>query len=104
MEKVWEELKKIELQAQQIQTEAQDKARNITQQAKKDAEKLVANSKEYAEEESQKLHSTAVAKANEAQEAAFKAQQETADKLKKKAQTHMDKAVSAVLAEVLEAT
>ena len=49
MEKVWEELKKIELQAEQIRIEAQNRAKEITNLANQEAEKLVANSKAYAE-------------------------------------------------------
>ena len=58
MEKVWDELKKIEAQAEQISSDAQDKAKKISLLAKQDAEKLIANSKTYAEEESQKLYAS----------------------------------------------
>ncbi len=51
MEKVWEELKKIEAKADQIKSTAQNKAKEITVLAQQEAEKLVANSKTYAEEE-----------------------------------------------------
>jgi vacuolar-type H+-ATPase subunit H len=102
MEKVWEELKKIEAQAQQIQTDAQEKAKKMTQQAKADAEKLVANSKVYAEEEAQKLYDQAVVEANAAHDAQLKTTQETAVKLKVQAQKNMDKAVNIVVDLVLE--
>ncbi len=102
MEKVWEELKKIEAQAQQIQTDAQEKAKKMTQQAEADAEKLIANSKVYAEEEAQKLYDDAVAEANAAHDQKLKTTQENATDLKQQAQKNMDKAVSAVFESVLE--
>ncbi len=40
MEKVWDELKKIDAQADQIQSDAQEKAKKITVLAKEEAEKL----------------------------------------------------------------
>lgn len=102
MEKVWDELKKIEAQAQQIQTDAQDKAKKLTQQTKQDAEKLIANSKIYADEESQKLHERIIEEANSARDAQLKSNEETAEKLKGQAKKSMDKAVSAVVDSVLE--
>ncbi len=102
MEKVWEELKRIEAEAQKIQTDAQEKAKKMTQQAKADAEKLVANSKVYAEEESQKLYDTAVAEANTEHSEKLKATEETAAKLRQQAHTNMDKAVTLVVDSVLE--
>ncbi|MCL5950085.1 MAG: hypothetical protein M1490_06385, partial [Candidatus Bathyarchaeota archaeon] len=64
MQKVWEELKGIETQAEQIQTDAKDKAKKITAQAQKDADKLLENSKTYGAEESQKRYQAAIAEAN----------------------------------------
>jgi flagellar assembly protein FliH len=102
MEKVWEELKKIEAQAQQIQTDAQDKAKKMIQQAKQDAEILIANSKTYAEEESQKLYAKVIAEANSARDTELKTNQEATNKLKAQAEKRMDKAVTAVVDSVLE--
>jgi vacuolar-type H+-ATPase subunit H len=102
MEKVWDELKKIEAQAQQIQTDAQDRAKKLTQQAKQDAEKLVANSKIYAEEESQKLYDQAISEVNAEREAKFKASQKNAYELKAQAEKRMDEAVSTIVHLVLE--
>ncbi len=102
MEKVWDELKKIEAQAEQIQGEAQDRAKRIVLLAKKDAEKLVENSKMYAEAESQKLHSEAIEEANRRRNDQLTANEETVAKLKSKAVKRMDKAVSVVVNAVLE--
>jgi vacuolar-type H+-ATPase subunit H len=102
MEKVWDELKKIEAQAEQIQGEAQDRAKKMVLLAKKDAEKLVENSKTYAEAESQKLHSEAIEEADRRRNDQLTANEETVAKLKSKAEKRMDKAVSVVVNAVLE--
>lgn len=104
MQKVWEELKKIEAEAEQIQTDAQDKAKNITIQAQKDAEKLLSNSRTYAQEESQKLYNNAIAEANKSREEKLEANEKVAENLKAKAEKRMDKAVIAVVNAVLEET
>ncbi len=104
MQKVWEELKNIEAQAEQIQNDAKDKAKTITAQAQKDAEKLFANSKTYAQEESQKLHAKAIDEANQHRDELLKVNQQAAGKLKAQAEKRMDKAVSAVVNAVLEET
>ena len=102
MEKVWDELKKIEAQAQQIQNDAQVKAKKLTQQAKQDGEKLLNNSIIYGEEESQKIHERVTAEANNARQAQLKSNDETAEKLKAQAQNRTDKAVSKIVDSVLE--
>ncbi len=102
MEKVWDELKKIEAQAEQIQNNAQERAKNMVLLAKQNSEKLIENSRIYSEEESQKLFVNAIKEANLSREEHLKATQEAIEKLKAKAEKRMDKAVSAVLNEVLE--
>ena len=102
MEKVWDELKKIEAQAEQIQNDAQDRAKKMVLLAKQDAEKLVENSKTYAEAESQKLYAKAVEEANQEREEHLKANEEAARNLKSKAEKRIDKAVLVVVNAVLE--
>ena len=104
MQKVWEELKKIEAQAEQIQTDAKDKAKQITTQAQKDAEKLLANSRTYAKEESQKCYQAVVDQANQDREKQLADNEQMAAKLKVQAEKRMDKAVAAVVNAVLEET
>jgi vacuolar-type H+-ATPase subunit H len=102
MEKVWDELKKIEAQAEQIQNDAQDRAKKMALLAKQDALKLVENSIIYAEEESRRLYAKAIEEANQERDEHLKSNQEAAEKLKAKAEKRMDKAVSAVVNAVLE--
>lgn len=102
MEKVWEELKKIEAQAQQIKVDSQERAKGITQQAKQDAEKLASETKKIADEESQKLYNAAIAEANGVRDAQLSQNHEAAEKLKAQAQKNMDKAVDTVVISILE--
>ncbi len=102
MKKVWDELKKIEAQAEQIKSEAQVRAKKVILLAKKDAEELVEKSKTYAEAESQKLRSMAIEEANLNRDEQLKANEETVANLKSKAEKRMDKAVSVVVKAVLE--
>lgn len=102
MEKVWDELIKIEAQAEQIQNDTQDRAKKMVLLAKQDAEKLVENSKTYAETESQRLQEKAIEEANQERDENLKASAEAAENLKLIAEKRMDKAVSAVMIAVLE--
>jgi vacuolar-type H+-ATPase subunit H len=102
MEKVWDELKKIEAQAEQIQNDAQDRAKKMVLLAKQDAEKLVENSKTYAEAESQKLYEKAIDEANQERNEHLKVNEAVVGNLKLKAEKRMEKAVSTVVNAVLE--
>jgi len=102
MEKVWDELKKIEAQAEQIQNDAQDRAKKMVLLAKQDAEKLVENSRTYAEAESQKLYAKAIEEANQERDEHLKVNEEVVGNLKLKAEKRMEKAVSTVVNAVLE--
>jgi vacuolar-type H+-ATPase subunit E/Vma4 len=102
MEKVWDELKKIEAQAEQIRSEAQERAKKIVLLAKQDSEKLIENSKTYSEAESQMRYSKAIEIANLDRSTQLEANEKAIDDLKTKAEKHMDNAVDAVLNAVLE--
>jgi vacuolar-type H+-ATPase subunit H len=102
MEKVWEELKKIEAQAEQIQIDAQNNAKKIALVAKQDAEKLIENSKNHAEEEAEKIYSTAIKEADQNYAECLKLNQQIATKLKVQAIKNMDQAVKAIINAVLE--
>jgi vacuolar-type H+-ATPase subunit H len=104
MEKVWDELKKIEAQAEQIQKDSQERAKSMVFLAKQDSETLIENSRIYAEEESKKLFANAIKEANQDRNDRLKANQETAEKLKVKAEKRMEKAVLAIVNVVLEET
>ncbi len=102
MEKVWEELKKIEAQAEQIRGETQNKAKEMTNLAKQEAEELFANSGTYAEEEGQTLYLSIIQDANQKRNEQLKANQVTADKLRVQAEKRMEPAIAKVVKAVIE--
>ena len=104
MEKVWEELKKIDAQAESIRAEAQKAAAKLKDVASQKAEKLIANSKMYAEEDAEQLYSREVEASNGEREKLLRENQENARKLKARAERRLDRAVSAVEAAVLGET
>ncbi len=104
MEKVWDELKKIEAQAEQIRNEAQDEAKKMTTLAQQEAEKLIANGKAYGEEEAQQLYTSMIQEANRNRDEQLKANQETIAKLREEAEKQMEQAVATVVNAVLGET
>ena len=104
MEKVWDELKKIEAQAEQIRTEAQDEAKKMTTLAQQEAEKLVANGKAYGEEEAQQIYNSTIQEANRNREEQLKANEEARSNLMAQAEKQLDQAVTTVVNRVLGET
>jgi F0F1-type ATP synthase membrane subunit b/b' len=104
MEKVWEELKKIDAQAEQIRSEAQTNAKEITSLAQKEAEALIANSKNYAQQEAQHLYTSAVSEANRSRDQQLEANQKTTENLIKQGQQRMKKASLTIVTAVLGET
>ncbi len=104
MERVWDELKKIEAQAEGIRAEVQQSADKITNLARQKAEQLIANGKSYAEEEAQRLNEGVVEEANRNRDEQLKTNQASAEKLRLRAEKRLDKAASAVEMSVLGET
>ena len=104
MEKIWEELKKIEAQAEQIRGETQDEAKKMADLAQQEAEELLANSGTYAEEEAQQLYMSTIQEANRNRDELLKANQVAADKLRVQAEKHMESAIAKVVNAVIEET
>ncbi len=104
MEKVWNELKKIEAQAEQIRSEAQKNAKEITTLAQQEAEKLVANSKNYAEEEAQQLYTRTIEEANRNRDRQLKENDAATEQLFLQAEQRMEKAETTIVKTVLGET
>ncbi len=104
MEKVWDELKKIEAQAEAIRSEAQNNAKEITAFAQQEAEKLQTNSKAYAEQEAQQIYNDALAEANRNRELELQVNKETTERLVQHARQRMEKAKRVIVASVLGET
>jgi vacuolar-type H+-ATPase subunit E/Vma4 len=102
MQRVWEELKKIESEAEQIRTEAQTRAKDITTLTRQNADKLIANSRAYAEEEAQQLSTSAIQDANEKRDEQLKTNETAIKNLRAQAEKHMDAAISRVVDAVIK--
>ena len=101
MEKVWEELKKIELQAEQIRAEAQNRAKEIINLSNQEAERLIANSKTYAEEEAQRLNQLAIKETNENHDKQMKTTDAIAEELRQSAEKRMKHAENVIVKAVV---
>jgi vacuolar-type H+-ATPase subunit H len=104
MERVWQELKRIEAQANQIRDEADTRAKEITNTAKQEAEELIANSKAYAEQEGQRLQKEASREANEKREARLRANEESLKEMESDAQKKIPQAQKIIVDAVLGKT
>lgn len=102
MEKIWEELKKIEGQAELIRSDARDNAKKMTDAAQKEAEELFANSITYAGEEAQQLYMSTIQEANSSRDQKLKLNEAATETLKKQAEKHMKTAISKVVNSVIE--
>jgi vacuolar-type H+-ATPase subunit H len=102
MGKVWEELKKIEAEAEKIRSGAQQKAQSITALAQQNSEKLVANSQTYAQGEGQQLYAGTVAEANRKRDEQLKASIAANEKLKVEAGKRMELAVNTVVKAIIK--
>jgi vacuolar-type H+-ATPase subunit H len=102
MEKIWDELKKIEAQADLIRGESQDKAKKMTDLATKEAEELMANSTNYADEDAQHLYQITTREANQNRDELLKANLVAADKLRLHAEKHMKPAIEKIVNAVIE--
>ncbi len=101
MEKVWGELKKIEDQAQEIHSDAQKNAKEITSLAQQEAENLVLDGKKYAREEADQLYAHAVDEANRKRDQQLEKTKAAAEKLGVQAGERMGNAVAAAVKVVL---
>jgi hypothetical protein len=101
MEKVWEELKKIEAQAERIRIEAQNKGKEIIKLAEQDAEKLLLNSKTYAQEDAEKIVTQAITEANRDKDEQLKDNDQAIRKLRETAEKRLDKAEEVIVDAVL---
>jgi len=101
MEKVWEELKRIEAQAQQIRVEALESSKQIVKVAEQYAGKLITNSKIYAEEDSQEKRESAIEEANHNRAQKLKKSQLDNEKLRQQAEKRMEKASDNIVGTVL---
>ncbi len=104
MERIWQELRKIEAKAEQIRIDAQTKAKDITDFAEQEAEELLANSKTYAQREAQQLQQLNIEEANKNRDMQLKTNDRSLEELERTAQKRIPKAQEAIIAAVLGKT
>lgn len=101
MEKVWDELKKIEAQAETIHKEAENNVNKILALAHQDGEKLIADSRIYAEEEAKQVYDQIVQEANHNRDQQLSENRKAIDNLQVKAKKRIERASLAIKTAVL---
>jgi hypothetical protein len=101
MEKVWDELKKIEQQAEKIQVDTQTKSTQLVNLAKKEAEQLIDNARTYAEEDSQRLYRNSILEANKAYEEKLRTGEEVGERLILQVEKHVEQCVDVIVKAVM---
>jgi F0F1-type ATP synthase membrane subunit b/b' len=96
MEKVWEELRKIESKAENIHSETLKKSEELITVANKDAEKLLSVSKKHTEAEANKLLTKYLQEAADERVAELEKNEESIKDLKATVEKHFDKAVDTI--------
>ena len=104
MEKIWEELKKIERGADLIRFEALDKSKEMIKVVGEESEKLISDSKKQANEEAKELLEKSTEAANEERVNALKKNEEFVEDLRKLAEKRMDEAVKMIFDAMLGKT
>jgi len=96
MERLWEELKKIENEAINICSEAKEKSETIIALAKEYAEKLLLDSTKSAEDEARELLNQYLDKARKESEKMLKRNEEMLKELKMKTGNRVNKAIKII--------
>jgi len=101
MEKVWEELRKIEDKAEQIRSETLNTSEKLMDIARKDAEKLLSLSKKHTESEADKLLKARIDQAEKERAADLEKNEKSIKELKATVEKQFDNAVDTVFDAVL---
>lgn len=101
MEKVWEELRKIESKAEYIHSETLKKSEELIAIANKDAEKLFSVSKKHTEAEANKLLNKYIREAANERTAALEKNEKSIKELRTTVEKNFDKAVNTIFDAVL---
>jgi vacuolar-type H+-ATPase subunit H len=101
MERVWDELRKIESKAEHIHSETLKKSEELLAVAEKDAEKLLSVSKEHTKVEADKLFDTYLKKASKDRDATLEENKRFINDLRTSVKKSFDEAVTKVFDAVL---
>lgn len=101
MEKIWEELRKIEKEADLIRSEALGKSKQIIMIARAESEKLISDSKIQMNEEADELLKRFREAIRKESEDALEKNEEFVKELRKSAEKRIDEAVKTIFDVVL---
>jgi F0F1-type ATP synthase membrane subunit b/b' len=101
MERVWDELRKIEKEAELLEEEAVKKSKAISEVANREAEKIIFNSRIYADAEVNGLRDASVKEIAEKKETMLKENSGNVSRLSALAEENKKKAVNFVFDQVL---
>lgn len=104
MERVWKELKNIEMEAERIRSESLRKSKEIVATAREEAEKLISDSKKHAEEEADELLDKYLEKAKRERENSLKKSEVFIEKLRVTVEKRINEAVKMIFDMVLGKT
>lgn len=99
---IWEELKKIDSEADKVLLEVKNKSKLVNEEAKKNAKVLIEKSIKYANEDANELIVKAVNEAKMSRNKKLEANQLVIQKLEKDAQGRIDAAVDLIVNRLLE--
>jgi vacuolar-type H+-ATPase subunit H len=101
MEQVWDELKKIEAQAQQIRSEAQIRSKQLTDFADQRTDQLIAHAKTYAEQDTTSHYEAAMQEATHKHDTQLEQSKQSVAAVQAQAQNRLNEAVRLVVKAVL---
>ena len=101
MEKVWDELRKIEEEANALLEEAVKKSKAISEAADREAEKMVSNAQVYAEDDVRKLREDLTKEIDEKRIDMLEESEDYMEKIRLGAVKRRQKAVDFVVDQVL---
>ncbi len=101
MEKVWNELKKIESNAEQINAEAKEKSKQIETFAEQKSEKLVASARIYATEEAERERDIILKQTHEIHDQNIRKNQQNVELIRENAQRRMKKATNRIFSAIV---
>lgn len=101
MEKVWEELRRIESEAEHVQSGALKKSEELIAIAKQDAEKLLSDSTKHIETEANELLNRFLREAAKERDAALEKNEKNLKDLRETVEKRFDEALNIIFDAVL---
>ncbi len=101
MESVWNELRKIESEAERIHLEAENKSKEILRTAKEEGEKLLQDAEAYSNEEASRILEKLSLQGKKERDRILQENEKGIERLRKMASANMDEAAGAIFEALL---